>query len=136
MQRAVSDLLESCGRVARKARLPTRSGFLGFFGDQVLVNGMGWTAGVLAAELVRRFFDVRGFRNLWGLAAHGRTLVSADEYQLITTLVSYSAGLVMLILVRHLVLRWITEFYGLRFERARAERASDAATGDGAAASG
>ncbi|KPJ75645.1 MAG: hypothetical protein AMS19_13775 [Gemmatimonas sp. SG8_23] len=117
---AAADVFESCGRVARKTHVPTRKGILEFFGNQVLINAVAWTAGVIAAGLVKSFFEVKGFRNLWGLIApRGRALVSADDYQMIMTLMSYSAGLLMLILVRHLILRLITEFRALRLERAR-----------------
>lgn len=120
LQQVLSDFLESCHRVARKTHWPTREGLLRFFGDQVVLNGVSWTAGLLAARFVKNFFEVRGFQNLWGLLApQGRTLVSAEDYQLIVTVASYSAGLLMLIFVRHLVVRVLTEFTLLRFERAR-----------------
>jgi hypothetical protein len=44
--------------------------------------------------------------------------VSADDYELIVNVASYSAGLIMLILARYLILRLIAEFHGLRRERA------------------
>jgi hypothetical protein len=128
IRQAAADVFESCARVARKTHMPTRKGILEFFGNQVLINGVAWTAGVIAAGLVKSFFEVKGFRNLWGLIApRGRTLVSADDYQMIMTLMSYSAGLLMLILVRHLLLRLITEFRALRLERARIDEGLEAA---------
>ena len=83
-----------------------------------MANVVGWTAGVIAAGLVETFFEARSIRNLWGLAAWGgRTLVSADAYRAIMTATSYTAGLIMLISMRHLVLRLVTEFRDLRLER-------------------
>lgn len=118
----ITDLFEAGVRVVRKTRLPTRRGVLGFFGNQVLVNAVAWTAAVAAAGLVKHFFEVRGLRNLWGLTAwSSRTVVSADDYQTITGLLAYSAGLVMLILVRHLVLRLIAELHSLRIERTQGD---------------
>lgn len=114
------DVGESFARVVRKTQMPSREGVLGFFGNQVLVNAVAWTAGVLAATLVRNFFEVKGFRNLWGLVS-SRNVVSADDYRLIVTLASYSAGLSMLILMRHLVLRLVAEFRSLRVERAQGD---------------
>src|SRR5262245_21712251 len=119
------DLVSSCARVVRKTRLPSREGVLAFFGNQLWANAVGWTAGVMAAGLVEAFFEQRSMRNLWGLAAWGgRTVVSSDDYQVIMTLTSYTTGLVMMILMRHLVLRWISEFRDLRLERSERE-ASD-----------
>jgi len=131
IRQAISDLFESCGRIARKTHMPTQKGMLGFFGNQVLINTVAWTAGVMAASLVENFFEARGFRNLWGLTASGnRTLVSVDDYRVIITLASYSAGLVMLILMRHFILRLLTEFRSLRLERVRGDRACDSATSE------
>jgi hypothetical protein len=129
IRQAIADVFESWVRVARKIHMPTRKGILGFFGNQVLINAVAWTAGVTAAGLVKNFFEVKGFRNLWGLIApRSRTLVSADDYQMIMTLMGYSAGLIMLILVRHLILRLIAEFHSLRLERAQGDGAFEAAT--------
>src|SRR5262249_59591144 len=120
------DLVASCARLVRKTRLPSSQGVFAFFGNQLLANAVGWTAGVTAAGLVETFFEARSMRNLWGLAAWGgRTLVSADAYRVIMTLTSYTTGLVMLILMRHLVLRWFSEFRDLRLERSERDQASD-----------
>ena len=79
----------------------------------------------MAAGLAKNFFEVRGFRNLWGVAASkSRTLVSADDYHLIVTLTSYTVGFIMLILVRHLILRLVGEFRSLRLERTQEGGAS------------
>ena len=117
IRQVLLDLAESCLRVASETRLPSRKGVLEFFRSQLLANAVGWTAGVMAAGLVETFFEVRSIRNLWGLAAWGgRTLVSADDYRVIMNLTSYTAGLIMLILTRHLVLRLVTEFRDVRGE--------------------
>jgi hypothetical protein len=116
---AIVDFVESWDRVVRKAKKPTREGVMRFMGNQVLINTVAWTAGVTAAGLVKNFFEVRSFRNLWGLTAPGsRSLVSADDYELIVNVASYSAGLIMLIMARYLILRLIAEFHALRRERA------------------
>lgn len=112
------DMVESTRRVARQLHRPTRKGVAAFFGAQLAVDTAGWTAGLTAAALVSRFFEVKGLRNLWGLAAHGdRMIVSAAEYELIVRATSYSAGLMTLILMRQLVLRLFAEFHALRRER-------------------
>lgn len=82
------------------------------------MHAAAWSAGLITAGLVQRFFEVRGLRNLWGVAAFsGRSVVSGHDYRLLVTLASYLAGLIMLILIRRLVLRWITEIRSLRKER-------------------
>lgn len=121
--RSISDFFESCGRVVRKTHVPTSGSLLAFVGDQLLVNVVAWTAAGLGVLVVQRFFEAKGLRNLWGLAVwRDRTLVSADDYHVITTVTSYSVGLLMLLLVRHLVLRVIREFHALRRQRLRDER--------------
>ena len=126
IRQVLLDLVESCARVAGATRMPSRKGFLDFFGSQLLGNAVGWTAGVMAAGFVETYFEAKSIRNLWGLAAWGRrTVVSADDYRVIMTLTSYTAGLIMLILMRHLVLRLATEFRALRLERDARDRASD-----------
>jgi len=128
LHRATADFVESARRVARKTQMPTRDGVVAFFWNQILINAVAWTVGVFAAGLVKHFFEVRGFRNLWGLTASStRSLVSADAYQTIMIVASYSAGLVMLILMRHLILRTIAELYALRLERAGGSPAADGA---------
>jgi hypothetical protein len=125
IRQVVLDLVESFARVASATRMPSRKGFLDFFGSQLLGNAVGWTAGVMAAGFVETYFEAKSIRNLWGLAAWGdRTVVSANDYRVIMTLTSYTAGLVMLILMRHLVLRLATEFRDVRGERNERERAS------------
>ena len=131
-KQALTDFLESWSRVVRQVEMPTREGLLSFFRNQLLANAVSWTAGVLAAGLVRRFFEVKGVRNLWGLAPSSRrTLVSAGAYELIMTAASFCAGLVMLILVRHLVLRLIAEFQALRLERSRIALQGDQKASEG-----
>jgi hypothetical protein len=131
VRQTLGDFWESWRRVARKTHMPTREGVMAFFGHQVLVNTVAWTGGVVAAGLVRRFFEIRGFWNLWGLASSaGRSPLSVDDYQALMTLASYLAGLVMMVLIRHLVLRVITEFRSLRFERDRVGGACPSAPAD------
>lgn len=133
VRQTLADFAESGWRVVRRIRVPTPRGVVAFFGNQVLVNTVAWTAGLLAAGLVQRSFEVRSFRNLWGLtASSSRSLVSADDYRTIMTLTSYGAGLVMLILIRHLILRLIAEFRCIRLERLQHAGTSDPTPGTGA----
>ena len=122
----IEDILESGARVVRKLEWPTQEGVWKFLGNQLLVNTVAWSAGLIAAGLVKNFFEVRGFANLWGLAPQkGRSLVSAADYELIVNVASYSSGLFMLILVRYLILRLITEFHAVRRERESRDQATD-----------
>lgn len=125
LRQIMADGCEGAARVVRSTGLPTRKGVIGFFSYQLLINSVAWTAGLIAAGLVASFFEVKGMRNLWGLAASGsRTLVSAEHYQLIVSLASFFAGLAMMIFVRHFILRWIDEIRSLRLERERGRSAS------------
>ena len=118
IRQAIADFFESWARVVRKTHVPTRESTMRYFGNQLVVNAAAWTAALLAARVVKTFFEVKGIRTHWGLAAsRDRTLVSADDFQLIMSLASYTAGFIMLILVRHLLLRLISEFRSLRIER-------------------
>ncbi len=113
-----SDVAEGGWRVLRSIRRPTREHLLEFFTHQVLVNVVGWMAGLVTAHLVTRFFEVRGFKNLWGLAgSDGRTLVSADDHRLIMTITGFTIGLLTMLFVRHFLMRWISETRTLRAER-------------------
>ena len=93
LRQATVDAFEGAARVVRATRLPTRKGMLDFFSHQVLIHAVAWTAGLIAAGLVASRFEVRGLRNLWGLAASGsRTLVSAADYRWIMALAGFCAG--------------------------------------------
>lgn len=114
----VADVAEGGLRVIGSIRLPTREGLVEFFTHQILVNVAGWMAGLVTAHVVTRLFEVRGFRNLWGLAGSGdRTLVSADDYRLIMTITGFTIGLLTMLFVRHFLMRWISETRTLRAER-------------------
>jgi len=113
-----ADVAEGGWRVVRSIRLPTVQGLLDFLSHQVLANVVGWLAGLAAAHIVTQLFAVRGFRNLWGLAGSGgRTLVSNDDYRVITTVTGFTVGLLMMLFVRHFLLRWIAETRVLRAAR-------------------
>jgi len=123
LQQATADAVEGAARVVRATRIPTRKTILDFLTHQVLVNSVAWTAGLIAAGVVTSLYEVRGLRNLWGVAASGsRTLVSGEDYHSIMTVTSFSAGLMMMIFVRHFLLRWIDELRSVRLERVRGER--------------
>lgn len=82
------------------------------------MNVVGWISGLATAHVVTQLFEVKGFRNLWGLAASGRrALVTPDDYRLIMTLTGFTVGLLMMLVVRHLLMRWISETRALRAER-------------------
>jgi hypothetical protein len=118
---AVADAFEGASRLVLSTRLPSGQGLRDFVTHQILINSVAWTAGIAASGLVTRFFEVRGFRNLWGLTTPGsRKLVCANDYQLIMMAASFCSGLLMMILIRHFLLRWVEEVRSLRMERLRA----------------
>jgi hypothetical protein len=113
-----TDAIKGGWRVVRSIRRPTREGVIDFFTHQLLVNVVGWMAGFITAYVVTQLFEVRGARNLWGLAASGdRSLVGADDYRLIMTITGFTVGLLTMLFVRHFLMRWIAETRTLRAER-------------------
>lgn len=118
LRQSIEDACEGAVRLTRSFRLPTQREVSDFFGRQVLVNCVAWAAGMAAAGLVTWFFEVRGLGNLWGLLpTGGRTLVTAEDYQLILSLTSFCAGMSMMVFVRHILFRWIAEVRLVRRER-------------------
>jgi hypothetical protein len=125
LRQAAADSIKGAARVVRATQIPTRKGILDFLTYQLIVNAVAWTAGLFAAGLVTNFYEVKALRNLWGLTASGgRTLVSVEHYQSIMAVASFSAGLLMMIFVRHFLLHWIDEVRSLRLERVEGERRS------------
>jgi hypothetical protein len=115
---ALEDGCEGAVRLTRSIRLPTQKEISDFLSRQALVNCVAWVSGMAAAGLVTWFFEVRGLRNLWGLLpAGGRTLVTAEDFQLILSLTSFCAGMSMMVFVRHILFRWLTEVRLVRRER-------------------
>lgn len=129
---SVVDLFVAVGRALGRVRVPSREEVQGFFGNQVISATAGWTAGLLSASLVDRWFVRRGVRNLWGLAARGdRTVVSGAAYEWLATGTSFIVGLVVLIAVRHLVRGTLGELRELRAQRVVEDRGVPVAHDDG-----
>jgi hypothetical protein len=118
----LSDLWTALRRVLDRSR-PQPQTLGAFVGDEILGNTVGWTAGLSSAWLVDFFFVRRGLRNLWGLAAGDRVVVSGAQYEWIGAVASYLVGLLTLILVRHLVVGTLAELSALRAARAQVSEA-------------
>lgn len=61
---------------------------------------VGYLAGLMASNLVSKFFVKRGLVNLWGLAAK-REALKKDHYEWLMFAASYLIGLMVLILVQY-----------------------------------
>lgn len=110
-----ADLIESIVRVGRGFRIPTRSDLVRFAGNQLLVNAVAWTAAIVSTRLVQRFFEEKSLGNLWGLLPPSdRSLLDPSEFATLMLVTSYAVGLFILVFVRHLVLRILTELREVR----------------------
>jgi len=70
--------------------------------DTFVSNGAGLLMGMLSAQFVSRFFDVKGMHNLWGITSK-QTLVSVSTYKGICFAVEFFVALVVFTLTDHLI---------------------------------
>ncbi|MDX1941240.1 MAG: hypothetical protein SFU99_11860 [Saprospiraceae bacterium] len=75
-----------------------------FLGQEVLNLSVGYLAGLLASNLVSRFFVKKGLVNLWGLAAK-REALRKDDYEWLMFISSYLIGLIVLLAVQYAMRR-------------------------------
>lgn len=74
--------------------------FSSFLGHEALNLSVGYLAGLMASNLVSKFFVKRGLVNLWGLTAK-REALKKDEYEWLMFGTSYLIGLMVLIAVQY-----------------------------------
>jgi len=123
VRQSAVDLAVAIGRALSRVGVPSGPAVKAFFRNQVISTTAGWTAGLLSASLVNRWFVRRSVRNLWGLAARGdRTVVSGATFEWLATGTSFVVGLAVLIAVRHLVHGTLEELHDLQALRALGER--------------
>jgi hypothetical protein len=89
-------------------RLLNRKNILRYLYDQLTGNFAGFLIGMSASGLVSRFFEKRGLKNLWGLAAK-KTVVSKDTFGWLEWSIS--------ILIGFIVFEIITKVLKERMER-------------------
>lgn len=75
--------------------------FATFFGQEVFNLAVGYLAGLMASNLVSRFFVKRGLVNLWGLAAVKRNALQKDDYEWLMFAASYLIGLIVMVAVQY-----------------------------------
>lgn len=73
-----------------------------FVGNEVLNLSVGYLAGLMASNLVSRFFVKRGLVNLWGVTSR-KEAVSKDNYEWLLFISSYLVGLVVMLSVSYLM---------------------------------
>lgn len=73
-----------------------------FIGNEVLNLSVGYLAGLMASNLVSRFFVKRGLVNLWGVTSR-KEAVSKDNYEWLLFISSYLVGLVVMLSVSYLM---------------------------------
>lgn len=76
-----------------------------FFGQEVLNLAVGYLAGLMASNLVSRFFVKKGLVNLWGLTTK-RNALKKDDYEWLMFATSYLIGLTVMVLVQYAMRRW------------------------------
>jgi hypothetical protein len=74
--------------------------FTHFLTHEALNLSVGYLAGLVASNLVSRFFVKRGLVNLWGLTAR-REALKKDDYEWLMFGASYLIGLIVLIAVQY-----------------------------------
>lgn len=74
--------------------------FVQFLGNEALNLSVGYLAGLVASNLVSRFFVKRGLVNLWGLTAR-REALRKDDYEWLMFIASYLIGLIVMVLVQY-----------------------------------
>lgn len=74
--------------------------FTNFLTHEVLNLSVGYLAGLLASNLVSRFFVKRGLVNLWGLTTR-REALKKDDYEWLMFTASYLIGLTVLVVVQY-----------------------------------
>ncbi|MDX1910619.1 MAG: hypothetical protein SFV22_03990 [Saprospiraceae bacterium] len=79
--------------------------FAQFIAGEILNLSVGYLAGLTASSLVSRFFVKKKLVNLWGLAAQ-REAVSRQDYEWIMFGVSYTIGLIVMLVVSFLIKKW------------------------------
>lgn len=75
-----------------------------FLSQEVLNLSVGYLAGLLASNLVSRFFVKKGLVNLWGLTAK-REALRKDDYEWLMFISSYLIGLIVLLAVQYAMRR-------------------------------
>ena len=71
-----------------------------FLTQEALNLSVGYLAGLMASNLVSRFFVKRGLVNLWGLTAR-REALKKDQYEWLMYVASYVIGLAVLLAVQY-----------------------------------
>lgn len=112
----LNDVKKSFINVVVGTKLPDKKGWGSFILHQVIINGAGWTAGILASDLVGSYFKTKSAKNLWGLKGRhdGKTMITKEEFEMYSWWASYAFGLIILILVRHFLIQTIEEYKKLR----------------------
>lgn len=73
---------------------------LHFLSQEALNLSVGYLAGLLASNLVSKFFVKKGLVNLWGIAAK-REALRKDDYEWLMFISSYLIGLIVMIVVQY-----------------------------------
>ena len=84
------------------SKILKRPGHAKVAGKALASNGIGLLMGMLSAQLVSRYFEVRSIHNLWGLFSR-ETLVSANTYNVLCFGLEFIVALVVFTLTDHFI---------------------------------
>lgn len=75
-----------------------------FLAQEALNLAIGYLAGLMASNLVSKFFVKRGLVNLWGVVGK-REALKKDNYEWLMFLSSYAIGLLVMLVVQYAMRR-------------------------------
>jgi hypothetical protein len=84
--------------------------------ETLVSNGVGLLMGMLSAQFVSQFFDVKGVHNLWGILSK-HTVVSRNTYEVLCFAAEFFVALLVFTLTDH----FINEYRSRREKREEAE---------------
>jgi len=78
---------------------------------ELFVNGVSAIIALFVSSILSRFFTVRSFRNLWGLAAKkkDKMLIDKDTYEWLNVIIIFIVGLFVFSIVEELLSKYVEE---------------------------
>jgi len=96
MEEKLNDFLSKVAGLLSKRKLYKE------FVHEFFNTGIGYIAGLLSYNYLSHFFEVRGPRNLWGVANfHKKHLIDPHTFEVISLVLSAVVGFIILKMVTH-----------------------------------
>ncbi|HTF81184.1 MAG TPA: hypothetical protein VL947_05650 [Cytophagales bacterium] len=83
----------------------------GQVGKELFINGVSALITLVVSQVLGKFFAVRSFRNLWGLAARKRdkVLINKDTYEWLNIVLIFIIGLFVFSIIEQVLHRYFEE---------------------------